>query len=143
MVEKNENRLKELRKEANLKQSELAEIIGTSQQNISKYERDDYSSVDPKIEEAIASYFSCSIDYLRGISNIKNPENLLEKEILLKHEFQKLGIIGKDEDLSDELLSYFRDLINANKPFLSKIAELRKKNLSEDTEKNDTDADNK
>lgn len=131
----NKNRLNELRKEANIKQSDLAKIIGISQQHLSKYERNDYTAIDPKVEEAIANYFSCSIDYLRGITDIRNPE----KEILLRTEFQKLGIIGENEDLSDELLSYFRDLINANKPFLSKIAELRKNNSSN----NDKNSDNK
>lgn len=131
----NKNRLNELRKEANIKQSDLAKIIGISQQHLSKYERNDYTAIDPKVEEAIANYFSCSIDYLRGITDIRNPE----KEILLRTEFQKLGIIGENEDLSDELLSYFRDLINANKPFLSKIAELKKNNSSS----NDKDSNNK
>lgn len=131
----NKNRLNELRKEANIKQSDLAKIIGISQQHLSKYERNDYTAIDSKVEEAIANYFSCSIDYLRGITDIRNPE----KEILLRTEFQKLGIIGENEDLSDELLSYFRDLINANKPFLSKIAELKKNNSSS----NDKDSNNK
>lgn len=139
MNSKNTNRLKELRENENLKQSDLANAVGISQQYISKYERGDYTAIDPKVEESIANYFSCSIDYLRGISPIKNPEKYVQDAILLKTEFQKLGIIGKDEDLSDELLSYFRDLIAANKPFLSKISELRKKNSSED----ETDSSNK
>lgn len=121
-----QNRIKELREQANLKQSELADIIGISQQNLSKLERNDYTTVDPVIEAKIADYFSCSIDYLRGNSDIKNPEKYIEEALLLKTEFQKLGIIGKDEDLSDELLSYFRDLLEANKPFLKKLKELRK-----------------
>lgn len=137
----NKNRLNELRKEENIKQSDLAKIVGISQQHLSKYERNGYTSIDPKVEEAIANYFSCSIDYLRGISDIRNPEDILNKEILLKTEFQKLGIIGENEDLSDELLAYFRDLINANKPFLSKIAELKKNNSSNNDK--DTNTDNK
>ncbi len=137
----NKNRLNELRKEANIKQSDLAKIVGISQQHLSKYERSGYTAIDPKVEEAIANYFSCSIDYLRGISDIRNPEDIFKKEILLKTEFQKLGIIGENEDLSDELLAYFRDLINANKPFLSKIAELKKNNSSNNDK--DTNTDNK
>lgn len=126
-----QNRIKELREQANLKQSELADIIGISQQNLSKLERNDYTTVDPVIEAKIADYFSCSIDYLRGNSDIKNPEKYIEEALLLKTEFQKLGIIGKDEDLSDELLSYFRDLLEANKPFLKKLKELRKSNSTD------------
>lgn len=129
-----QNRIRELREQANLKQSELADIVGISQQTLSKLERNGYTTVDPVIEEKIADYFSCSIDYLRGNSDIKNPEKYIEEALLLKTEFQKLGIIGKDEDLSDELLSYFRDLLNANKPFLKRIKELRETNLPDDKE---------
>ena len=122
------NRLKQLRLEKNLKQSELAEIVCTSQQTISYYENENHNSIEFATEEAIANYFSCSIDYLRGNSSIRNPEKYVKDAVLLKTEFQKLGILGEDEDIPDELLEYFRNLISANKPFLEQLADLRNKN---------------
>ena len=65
------NRLKELRLEKNLKQSDLAEILGCSQQMISKYEQG-RTNLNGMIEEIAANYFDCSVDYLKGLTDIKN-----------------------------------------------------------------------
>lgn len=137
MRSKTKNKLNELRTEKGLKQSELAEIVGSSQQTISNYERGYITTVEAAVEEAMADYFSCSIDYLRGLSDIKNPDEYIENAVFLKNEFVKLGIINKDEDLSDEQLSLFRDLIKANKPFFKQIAKLSKKNNEQDANESD------
>lgn len=123
---KNKNRLNELRTEKGIKQSELADIVGSSQQTISNYERGTVTTIEANVEEAIAHYFSCSLDYLRGLSDIKNPEEYISNAVLLKNEFTEMGIIKEGEDLSDEQLSLFRDLIKANKPFFERIAKLKK-----------------
>lgn len=123
---KNKNRLNELRTEKGIKQSELADIVGSSQQTISNYERGTVTTIEANVEEAIADYFSCSLDYLRGLSDIKNPEEYISNAVLLKNEFTEMGIIKEGEDLSEEQLSLFRDLIKANKPFFERIAKLKK-----------------
>lgn len=138
MKSKSKNKLNELRTEKGLKQSELAEIVGSTQQTISNYERGFITTIDAAVEEAMADYFSCSIDYLRGLSEIRNPDEYINTAVLLKNEFTKLGIIKEGEDLSDEQLSLFRDLIKANKPFFERIAKLTKK----DTEENVSDKEN-
>lgn len=126
------NRLAELRKEKHLKQSELAKIVGTSQQTISAYERDAYIQKDSELEEKLANFFSCSLDYLRGLSNIRNSEKLIENSLLLKSEFVKLGIIKEDEDISEEMLNYFRDLIKLHKPFLMGFAKKQTSSINDD-----------
>lgn len=141
MRSKSKNKLNELRTEKGLKQSELAEIVGSTQQTISNYERGYITTVEAAVEEAMADYFSCSIDYLRGLSDIKNPDEYIQNAVFLKNEFIKLGIIKEDEDLSKEQLSLFRDLIKANKPFFKQIAELSKKDTKQ-TE-SDTESDEK
>lgn len=141
MKTKNNNRLNELRTEKGLKQSELADIVGSSQQTISNYERGYISALESSVEEALANYFSCSLDYLRGLSDIKNPEEYIDSAVLLKKEFIKLGIIKENEDISDEQLSLFRDLLKANKPFFERISKLTKKETSD--ENNETDKTNK
>lgn len=120
------NKLNELRVAAGLKQSELAELVGCSQQTVSNYETGFVNNIDPIVEEAIANYFSCSIDYLRGLSDIKNAEEYVNTAVLLKHEFVKLGIITEDEDISEKQLKLFRDIIKANKPFFKQISQLTK-----------------
>lgn len=118
------NKLNELRVAAGLKQSELAELVGCSQQTISNYETGLVNNIDTMVEEAIANYFSCSIDYLRGLSDIKNAEDYVNTSILLKNEFVKLGIIKEGDDISEQQLKLFRDIIKANKPFFKQISHL-------------------
>ena len=57
--------LKKLRKERNLSQQELAEILGISQQSINKYENHD---VQPDFHtlKKMAMFFNTSVDYLIG-----------------------------------------------------------------------------
>ncbi len=126
------NRLKELRLEAGLKQSDLAKIVGCSQQTISNYETGFSINLDSIVEEAIANYFSCTIDYLRGLSSIRNPEEYVNNSIFLEKEFIKLGIIEEGEEISKEQLDLFRDLIKANKQFFKKISST----LSKDPDNN-------
>ena len=117
------NRLKDLRLSAGLKQSDLAKIVGCSQQTISNYETGFSTNLDSIIEETIANYFSCTIDYLRGLSSIKNPEEYINNDVtFLQKEFIKLGIIEEDEEISQEQLDLFRDLIKANKQFFKRLS---------------------
>ena len=59
------NRLAELRFEKRISQRQLAEEIGTSQANLSRWEK---GLVEPSISECwkIADFFGVSIDYLCG-----------------------------------------------------------------------------
>ena len=62
--------LKALRKEYNISQQQLANIIGVSQQSINKYEN---HNVEPDIEtlKAIATFFNTTIDFLVGFDESK------------------------------------------------------------------------
>lgn len=98
-------RLKELRIERNLTQSDLASFLGLNQTAIGKYER---SELEPNLQnlEKIADFFECSVDYLIGRSddfgNVtvqSSGSNLTqeEKEILrlyrsINREFQHMAI---------------------------------------------------
>lgn len=65
-------KLKELRLEKKINQSELGEIIGISPSTVGMYERDQRFP-DKDILGKIADYFDVSIDYLLGRTNEKNP----------------------------------------------------------------------
>lgn len=62
--------LKALREEAGISQKQLAELIGTSQQSINKYEN---HKIEPDVDTMIriADYFETSVDYLIGHSPIR------------------------------------------------------------------------
>ena len=59
----NVNRLKQLRIEKKLKQSDVAKIFNCTQQMISKYETSD-TRIPCILEEKLALFYGCSIDYL-------------------------------------------------------------------------------
>lgn len=87
--------LKALRKEYNISQQQLANIIGVSQQSINKYEN---HNVEPDIEtlKAIATFFNTTIDFLVGFDESKTTftkkDELLRLFSLMTKEQQDLYI---------------------------------------------------
>lgn len=67
-------RLKELRKDFNLTQEQLANKFFLNKSSISRYENGTQLPEHDQLEK-IADYFGVSIDYLLGRTNIKNTTN--------------------------------------------------------------------
>ena len=69
------NRIKSLRKEFNMGQQELADKIGGAKSTIAMYEN---GTRKPSIKVLfkLSDIFNCSIDYILGKSNIRNPNNI-------------------------------------------------------------------
>lgn len=65
------NRLKQLRQEKKLLQSDIAKIIKRTDRAVGQYEREER---DPgsKTWSTLADYFNVSVDYLLGKTNIRN-----------------------------------------------------------------------
>ena len=61
-------RLQQLRKDANLKQSDLAKILNTTQRRISHLES---GKIEPDLATIVeaAKYFHVTLDYLVGVSD--------------------------------------------------------------------------
>ena len=59
--------IRELREDRDLKQSDIAEVLGTSQQYYSKYETGKYE-MPIRCITALADYYKVSTDYLLGRS---------------------------------------------------------------------------
>lgn len=93
--------LKFLRTNKGLSQQQLAEVIGTSQQSINKYEN---HNVEPDIDTliAFADFFNTSVDYLIGNTDINRKIEpvhqyyLNDEEISLIDGFRKLTKGEKD-----------------------------------------------
>ncbi|MCF6466389.1 helix-turn-helix domain-containing protein [Clostridium sp. Cult2] len=83
------DRLKELRIESGILQRELADYLKVSRVTITQYESGNRSP-DDEIKKKIAKYFNVSLDYLMGVSDVKNPysEKSIEEEY--KEEIQAL-----------------------------------------------------
>lgn len=59
------NRIKELRLQKNISQSDLAENVRVTRQAISLYEKN-LRQPSPKVWQALANYFNVSVPYLQG-----------------------------------------------------------------------------
>lgn len=65
-------RLRYLREEKELRQQDVAESMNISTRMIGYYESDKHFPSDAQMIIALANFFDVSIDYLFGISNVKN-----------------------------------------------------------------------
>ena len=65
-----ENRIRELRRSHNMSQEALGTIINTTQQAVSKMERDS-GAISTDLLIRIAEYFNVTTDYILGLSDIK------------------------------------------------------------------------
>ncbi len=87
--------LKFLREKAGVSQQKLATAVGISQQSVNKYEN---HNIEPDIQTliAIAEYFSTSVDYLIGhtdvnhIMEVVTPYDLNEEEIAVIERYRLL-----------------------------------------------------
>lgn len=65
-------RIRDLREDKDLKQGDLAKLLNCSQACYSNYENGK-RDVPAEALEALASFYSVSVDYLMGRTNIKTP----------------------------------------------------------------------
>lgn len=92
-------RLKELREQRRLKQEDLALYLNTSQSTVSAYEVGDRTP-DIKTIIKIADFFNVSIDYLVGLSDIKQvikSSDLTSDELDILRTYKQLSFIDKEK----------------------------------------------
>ncbi|MBE6733620.1 MAG: helix-turn-helix transcriptional regulator [Ruminococcaceae bacterium] len=65
-------RLRDLREDKDLNQTEIAKILGMSQTGYSKYETGE-NDIPTTILIKLADFYNTSTDYILGITNEKNP----------------------------------------------------------------------
>ena len=66
------NRLRDLREDADLNQTQLAQILGMSQTGYSKYETGE-NDIQTQVLIKLAKHYKTSIDYILGVSNDRSP----------------------------------------------------------------------
>ena len=69
-----QNRIRALREDNDLTQKEIAAILNMSQTGYSKYETGE-NDIPTKILIDLAKYYNTSIDYIVGLSDIRNIKN--------------------------------------------------------------------
>ncbi|MDO4391530.1 MAG: helix-turn-helix transcriptional regulator [Clostridium sp.] len=121
------NRLSELRAEKNLKQEELAKIFSVDVGIISRYERNSLKKVDIEFENKVCDYFGCTLDYLRGRSNIRNEaqysESLLRVSTMIKNFYS--GDIKNKQMPSDEDIAHFEAFVLRFKELFQQLSSSR------------------
>ncbi|MEA4895942.1 MAG: helix-turn-helix transcriptional regulator [Oscillospiraceae bacterium] len=66
------NRLRDLREDADLNQTQIAQYLGMSQTGYSKYETGE-NDIPTQVLIKLSKYYKTSIDYILGVSNDKSP----------------------------------------------------------------------
>jgi transcriptional regulator with XRE-family HTH domain len=67
-----QNRLRDLREDADLNQTQVAKYLGMSQTGYSKYETGE-NDIPTQVLVKLAQYYKTSIDYILGLSDDKSP----------------------------------------------------------------------
>lgn len=66
------NRLRDLREDADLNQTQVAKYLGMSQTGYSKYETGE-NDIHTQVLIKLAGFYKTSVDYILGITNQKTP----------------------------------------------------------------------
>ena len=103
------DRLKELRKSAHLSQKSLGNLLGISQQVISRIERDS-STMTREHLELYADFFNVTSDYILGRSKAKR--NLEEQRVLLDKLQEKHNLIQVFDTLKQDHQEIVWDLMD-------------------------------
>ena len=99
------NRIKQLREENGLTQLQLAKKLNKTQQTISLYENGtNEPDLDGYIE--LSQIFSCSIEYIAGKSDIRNPEDKIKDEFTFAYHKETEGL--SEEEIKEAIEFYKR-----------------------------------
>ena len=108
------NRIKEIRQEKNLSQTDIAKALGVTRQAISLYEKGDR---EPKLEtwQKLADFFGVSVPYLQGVSDIDDPNFYKNLELYLALIAESNSLENyKDKDFVKKLDASENERIKAN-----------------------------
>lgn len=99
-------KLKELRLEKNINQSDLGRIIGISPSTVGMYEREQRFP-DKDILLKIADYFEVTVDYLLGRTDERSPKPKLDEGVKTISAYK----INPHEDISEEGINKINEYI--------------------------------
>lgn len=96
------HRIKALRLENNITQKNFAKYLNISNSTLSQYESN-LRVPNDEIKKEIAKYFNVSMDYLMGLSNIKNPYST-EYKNNIDLSLDILEILALEGEISEDYL---------------------------------------
>lgn len=106
------NRIKFLREELNMTQQELADKLNGAKSTVAMYEKGDRK---PSMEVLLklSEIFDCSIDYLLGKSDIRNPEEFNNDDLHIALSKEDKGVIS--DELKNKITEYAKFVIEQEK----------------------------
>lgn len=108
-MEKQENRLKILRKEKGLTQTKLANEIGVSKRTIIAWENDE-RQIKPEKAQLLAKHFGVSVGYLLGYDN--SPSKIFLKELEEQADHHLTDEEKEELKARPEAKNYYLDLVS-------------------------------
>ncbi|EQC73765.1 helix-turn-helix domain-containing protein [Streptococcus sp. HSISS3] len=108
-MEKQENRLKILRKEKGLTQTKLANEIGVSKRTIIAWENDE-RQIKPEKAQLLAKHFGVSVGYLLGYDN--SPSKIFLKELEEQADHYLTDEEKEELKARPEAKNYYLDLVS-------------------------------
>lgn len=96
-----------VREDRDLKQHEIAQVIGTTQQHYSRYENGE-NEVPIRVLIALADYYNISTDYLLGRTSCREGVDGLNKSITPEYSAGKLlsEILALDSRAKEVIVEY-------------------------------------
>lgn len=107
------NRIKQLREENNITQIQLAKKLNKTQQTISLYEN---GTNEPDLDGYIllSKLFNCSIEYIAGKSDIRNPEEIKKVPFANAGGLDTTGLDEEDLKELQKQVDYIKKLKGKN-----------------------------
>lgn len=109
------NRLKELRKEKGLTQSDLGKIFGVSKITVLRWENGE-NQIKPDKAKQLADYFNVTIAYLLGYSDFEKSgslKDLLFHEIKGLKEYRMLRVGNENYISENDVLNVISRYVNS------------------------------
>ena len=103
------NRIKFLREELNMTQQELANKLNGAKSTVAMYEKGDRKP-SMEILLRLSDIFDCSIDYILGKSDIKNPEELKNVKFANSSGLDTEGLDEEDLEELQRQIEYMKKL---------------------------------
>lgn len=103
------NRIKFLREELNMTQQELANKLNGAKSTVAMYEKGDRKP-SMEILLRLSDIFDCSIDYILGKSDIRNPEELKNVKFANATGLDTAGLDKEDLEELQRQIEYMKKL---------------------------------
>lgn len=97
------NRLKMLREEKGLLQSDIGKILGVTSNAVGYYENGK-RDIPTEYVIKLAELFNCSIDYILCKSDIRNPEEQIKKDFKFAYHKEMEGLT--EDEITDAIRFY-------------------------------------